>query len=185
MISDEVIIGLGKAMHDHHDGVRETAASSLGQIALPEAVLALDYLVKGTQDEQVNVKSQSVWTLGRIATAVDTIVVADIVEAMKCDMWKVKSAGMFAISVFGNRCVEFALPYLLKLLRESAINKQTIAETICKLGQPGEEELLRLMKNEPDSFYKLKQAICKALGLVPIESPNIDFVCEALFSAGK
>lgn len=48
------------------------------------------------------------------------------------NMWKIKSACLLAISEFGPRCSKFALPNLFKMLKDSPINKQTIAEVIVR-----------------------------------------------------
>ena len=77
------------------------------------------------------------------------------------------------------------MPPLIKLLKESAINKQTIAETLVKLGNEGENTLLNLMNTETDSNYKLKAVIAKSLALSNINSPNIDFIVECLFKSAK
>ena len=74
-------------------------------------------------------------------------------------MWKVKKASMYTLSQFGSRAAKNSLPYLIKLLKESSINKNLIAKTIVKLGIEGEGVLLKIMSNEPDSNYKLKSAI--------------------------
>ncbi len=48
----------------------------------------------------------------------------------KSNMWKIKSACLYTISAFGARCAKMALPHLFKLLKETTINKQTIAESM-------------------------------------------------------
>jgi len=45
-------------------------------------------------------------------------------------MWKIKSACLYSISAFGSRCSKIALPHLFKLLKETTINKQCIAEAM-------------------------------------------------------
>ncbi len=165
--------------------MRDTAASTLGQIGLPESLLAIDHLVEAIRNEDVNVKSKVIWALGRIASGVDNSVIPYVVEAVKSNMWKVKSACLFTLSQFGSRSARLALPVLIKLLKESAINKQTIAETMVKLGNEGESSLLKVMNNENDSNYKLKSSIAKAFALSNVRSPNIDFIVECLFKTAK
>ena len=96
-------------------------------------------------------------------------------------MWKVKKATLYALSQFGNRCNKNIIPYLINLLKESAINKQLIAETIVKLGIEGENALLLMMNSEPDNNYKLKSAVIRGYSFTDITSPNIDFILESIF----
>lgn len=185
LISEDVIRALCHCLKDYSTAVRDTAAGSLGQIGLPESLLSIDYLLDSVKDEDVNVKSKIIWAIGRIAPGVDNSVILPVVEALKSNMWKVKSACLFTLSQFGYRCSKMAMPTLNKLLKESAINKQTIAETMVKLGSDGESTLLRVMSSEPDSNYKLKSSIAKALALSNVNSPNIDFIVECLFKTAK
>jgi hypothetical protein len=185
LISEEVIRALSHCLKDYSTAVRDTAAGALGQIGLPESLLSIDQLVDSINDEDVNVKSKVIWAIGRISAGVDNMVIYPVVDALKSNMWKVKSACLYALSQFGYRCSKLALPVLNKLLRESAINKQTIAETMVKLGSDGESTLLRVMGSENDSNYKLKSSIAKAFALSSINSPNIDFIVECLFKVSK
>jgi hypothetical protein len=185
LISEDVIRALCHCLKDYSTAVRDTAAGSLGQIGLPESLLSIDYLIDSIKDEDVNVKSKIIWAIGRIAAGVDNSVILPVVEALKSNMWKVKSACLFTLSQFGYRCSKMAMSTLNKLLKESAINKQTIAETMVRLGSDGESTLLRIMSTEPDSNYKLKSSIAKALALSNVNSPNIDFIVECLFKTAK
>jgi HEAT repeat protein len=184
-ISYDIIKALCTCLKDYSTAVRDTAASSLGQIGLPEAANATYYLVEAFKDEDVNVKSKAIWALGRLAPGIDNSVIPYIVDALKSGMWKIKSACLYSLSCFGSRASKLALPVLLKLLKESAINKQTIAETMVRLGNDGESALLKLMTNENDSNYKLKSSIAKALALSNINSSNIDFILETLFKSAN
>ncbi len=185
LISDEVIKTLCICLKDYSTAVRDTAASTLGQIGLPESLLAVDHLIEAIKDQDVNVKSKVIWALGRLSSGVDNAITHHIVDALKCNMWKVKSACLFTLSQFGPRSARLALPVLNKLLKESAINKQTIAETMIKLGSEGESSLLKIMSTENDSNYKLKSSIARAFALTNISSPNIDFIVECLFKTAK
>jgi HEAT repeat protein len=185
LISEDVIRALCICLKDYSTAVRDTAASSLGQIGLPESLLARDYLVDGLRDEDVNVKSKVVWALGRTAQGCDNSIIQYIVETLKNNMWKVKSACLYALANFGARAAKQSIPLLKKLLKESAINKQAIAETVVRLGSEGEATLIKLMQSEPDSNYKLKSSICKALALTDMTSSNLDFIVETLFKAAN
>jgi hypothetical protein len=185
LISDEVVRALCHCLKDYSTAVRDTAASSLGQIGLPESLLAINSLIDGLRDEDINVKSKIVWAIGRIAKGCDNSIINYVVEALKNNMWKVKSSCLYTLSNFGPRAAKASLPLLKKLLKESAINKQSVAETIIKLGSDGEAMLIKLMSSEPDSNYKLKTAVCKALALTDMTSPNLDFIIETLFKAAN
>lgn len=101
-------------------------------------------------------------------------------------MWKVKSACLYSIASFGPRCSGLALSHLIKLFKkEPSINKQSIAETMIKLGSEGEEILLNIMKTENDTDFRLKSSILRAFGLVDLSSQNIDFIMEALFESSR
>jgi hypothetical protein len=185
LISEDVIKALCYCLKDYSTAVRETAAGSLGHIGLPESLLALDTLIDCLKEEDVNVRSKIIWTIGRISKGCDNSVISPIVECLKNNMWKVKSACLYTLSCFGSRAARQALPVLKKLLKESAINKQAIAETMVKLGVEGETCLMKIMTTEPDSNYKLKSSVCRAFSLTDITSPNIDFIVETLFKAAN
>ncbi len=185
LITDEVIKSLCTCLKDYSTAVRDTAAGTLGQIGLPEALIAVDHLVDSIKDEDVNVKSKAIWSIGRISAGCENSVIVSVVEALRSNMWKVKCTCLFALSMFGQRCARLALPLLVKLLKESAINKQAIAETIVKLGNEGESVLLKIMSAENDSNYKLKSSIAKSLGLANVTSSNIDFIVECLFKSAN
>ena len=180
-ISEEVIKSLGKCLSDYSIKVRDAAATSLGIIGLPESSIAIDDLIENINDEDINVKSKIIWDIGRIAQAVDNSVINEVAMFIQNNMWKVKKATLYALSQFGNRCNKNIIPYLINLLKESAINKQLIAETIVKLGIEGENALLLMMNSEPDNNYKLKSAVIRAYSLADISSPNIDFILESIF----
>ena len=180
-ITEEVIKALGKSLSDYSIKVRDAASTSLGIIGLPEASIAIDDLIENINDEDVNVKSKIIWDIGRIAPAVENSAINEVAICIQNNMWKVKKATLYALSQFGNRCNKNIIPYLINLLKESAINKQLIAETIVKLGIEGENALLLLMNSEPDNNYKLKSAVIRAYSLADITSPNIDFILESIF----
>ena len=180
-ITEEVIKALGKCLSDYSTKVRDAAATSLGIIGLPEASIAIDDLIDNLGDEDVNVKSKIIWDVGRIAPAVENSAISEVAICIQNNMWKVKKATLYALSQFGNRCNKNIIPYLINLLKESAINKQLIAETIVKLGIEGENALLLMMNSEPDNNYKLKSAVIRGYSFTDITSPNIDFILESIF----
>ena len=183
-IEEEVTKSLTKCLKDYNPKVRESAATSLGLIGLPEALLSIDGLIENIEDEDVNVRSKIIWAIGRLAQGTDKSVVPFIINAVQNNMWKVKKAALYTLSQYGDRAKN-SLPYLVKLLKESAINKQLIATTMVKIGLEGESVLLKIMSSEPDNNYKLKSAIVRALAYTDITSTNIDFIVECIFKQGK
>ena len=180
-ISEEIIKSLGKCLSDYSEKVRDSAATSLGVIGLPESSIAIDYLIPHLKDKNVEVRSKIIWDIGRIAPALDNSVIGEVAICIQSNMWKVKKATLYTLAQFGNRCNKNILPYLINLLKESPINKQLIAETIVRMGIEGENNLLLMMNSEPDSNYKLKSAVIRGYSYVDITSPNIDFILESIF----
>ena len=185
LVTEEIIKSLSNCLKDYNPKVREYAATSLGKIGLPESLLSIDSLIENINDEDVNVKSKIIWAIGRIAQGTDSLVIPFIIDSLQNNMWKVKKASMYTLSQFGSRAAKNSLPYLIKLLKESSINKNIIAKTIVKLGIEGEGVLLKIMSNEPDSNYKLKSAIVHSFAYSDINSSNIDFIIECIFKEGK
>ena len=184
-ISEEVIKSLGKCLSDYSEKVRDSAATSLGIIGLPESSIAIDDLIPHLKDKNVEVKSKIIWDIGRIAPAVDNSVIGEVALCIQSNMWKIKKATLYTLSQFGNRCNKNIIPYLINLLKESPINKQLISETIVRMGIEGENNLLLMMNSEPDSNYKLKSAVIRGYSYADITSPNIDFILESIFKLGN
>ena len=180
LVTEDVIKALSHCLKDYSSKVRESAATSLGLIGLPESLLSIDGLIDNINDEDVNVRSKIIYAIGRIAPGADSSYIPFIIDSVQNNMWKVKKASLYALSQFGERAAKNSLPYLVKLLKESSINKNVIAQTIVKLGLEGEGVLLKIMSNEPDSNYKLKAAIVHALAYTDITSTNIDFIVECI-----
>ena len=67
-INPVIIRALAKALSDESVKVRETVASIIGRIGMPEAITALNPLAKilSSSEEDPNVKSLAIWTIGRI-----------------------------------------------------------------------------------------------------------------------
>ena len=184
-ISEEIIKSLGKCLSEYSDKVRDSAATSLGIIGLPESSIAIDDLIPHLKDKNVEVRSKIIWDIGRIAPAVDNSIIGEVALCIQSNMWKIKKATLYTLTQFGNRCNKNIIPYLINLLKESPINKQLIAETIVRMGIEGENNLLLMMTSEPDSNYKLKSAVIRAYSYADITSPNIDFILESIFKLGN
>ncbi len=63
---------LGYCLKDYSTAVRDAAIGSLGQIGLPESLLALDNIIDCIEDEDVGVKSKAIWVIGRLARGCNT-----------------------------------------------------------------------------------------------------------------
>ena len=185
LVTEDIIKALTHCLKDYSPKVRESAATSLGIIGLPESLLAIDGLIDNINDEDVNVRSKIIYAIGKVAPGADSSYIPFLIDSVQNNMWKVKKASLFALSQYGDRAAKNSLPYLVKLLKESSINKNIIAQTIVKLGLEGEGVLLKIMSNEPDSNYKLKAAIVHSLAYTDITSTNIDFIVECIFRQGK
>jgi len=185
LISEDSIKSLCVCLKDYSSAVRESAANALAHIALPEALGAAGSLIEALSDSDVVVRSKVVAAIGQIASGCENAVIPYLVETLKTNFWKVKLACMSSLAEFGARAAKAALPYLHKLLRESPINKQNIADTIVRLGFDGESILLKILTTEDDAQYKLKSVIAKALSLSAINGPNIDFIVETLFKVSN
>ena len=183
-INPNVIKGLVKALSDTNSAVKDTAAASIGRIGMPEASLAINGLVKLSKDAEVNIRAKAICAIGRIADGCSTAVIEHIFSSVDCNMWKVKSAALYALSCFGERASKY-IPNLLKLLKDTSVNKQTVAETIIKIGFEGEKTLINLLKNTEDNNYKLKGSIVKAISLIDIGSANLDFALEIVFNSAE
>ena len=184
-ISEDIIKSLGKCLSEYSDKVRDSAATSLGIIGLPESSIAIDDLIPHLKDKNVEVRSKIIWDIGRIAPAVDNSIIGEVALCIQSNMWKIKKATLYTLTQFGNRCNKNIIPYLINLLKESPINKQLIAETIVRMGIEGENNLLLMMTSEPDNNYKLKSAVIRAYSYADITSPNIDFILESIFKLGN
>ena len=90
-----------------------------------------------------------------------------------------------AVAQIGPDIADKALPPLLKALKEGLINRQTISETIIALGIKGEQTLLQFLKEDLKASLKFKECLVRSLALANVESPNIDFVVEALFETAR
>jgi HEAT repeat protein len=186
LISNEVIRGVCLCLKDYSSAVRETAANSLAHIALPESLGAVTSLIESLKDSDVVVKSKVLYAIGRIADGLDTnLILPHLIEALNTNFWKVKLACMKTLSEFGNRASKYALPILQKLLKESPINKQAIADTIVKLGFDGESILLKFLTSEDDSNFKMKSVIARAFSFTAVNSHNMDFIIETLFKTSN
>jgi len=185
LISEDAIRGLCFCLKDYSSAVRESAANALAHIALPEALSAVGSLIESLSDADVVVRSKIIAAIGKVASGCENGVIPHLVEALKGNFWKVKLACMNTLAEFGGRAAKAALPYLHKMLRDSPINKQNIADTIVKLGYEGESILLKILTTEDDAQHKLKSVIAKALCLSAINGPNIDFIVETLFKASN
>jgi len=129
-ISEDVINALSNCLKDKNSQVRMTAITTLGKIGAPEAILALNGIIYCTRDEEIDIIAKALWVLSRIAFACDNNIIPIIMETLSSKYWKIKIASMHVLGNMGERCSKVALPILIKLLNNSAINKNIISDTI-------------------------------------------------------
>lgn len=104
-----------------------------------------------------------------------------MVNALKDSYWKVRAAACTAVAQIGESIAPITIPVLTKLLKDGAVNRQTVAETMINVGTLGEQTLVQIVKSEPENNHKLRECIVRALALANVNNPNIDFVIEILF----
>ena len=56
-----------------------------------------------------------------------------------------------------------------------------VCETLVRLGTQGEQILLDILKNTPNTDYVLKSAIIQSFELADADRATIDFIIEELF----
>ena len=200
-ITKDAVASIINCLKNYSAAVRDAACSALGQISLPEAASSIPGLIEIIKREiDVNVKSKAIWAIGRLAPACDNYVISILDQCLKLNlMWKIKAPVLYSISEFGNRASYICLKTLIKMLKDSAINKEMISQTIVRLGSEGEEELLKIVNSieEKDNF-KLRSSIYKSFSFINIYSKNnnnykykilsnknIDFIIESLYNAAS
>lgn len=114
-ISPMVIKALANALNDEAAAVRETAASSLGTISLPEEIDALDSLISGIKDPDPNVRAMKAWAIGRLGASAGPKAIKPLLELLKDNYWKVKTSACIAIGSIGEQAAHQSLPLLLKV----------------------------------------------------------------------
>ena len=132
-ISEEIIAALNFSLRDFNSEVRMAAITTLGQIGAPETLLALDGILQCTKDTDIEIVTKALWVLARIAFACDNSIIPLIIDTLNSKYWKIKIASMFLLGKIGERCAKLALPILLKMLHNSAINRNLISDTIVLL----------------------------------------------------
>jgi hypothetical protein len=72
LVPESFVRALAFCLRDYNPAVRETAASAIGKIGMPEGVVCLDKIIIATNDADVNVKTKAIWALGKLAPGCDT-----------------------------------------------------------------------------------------------------------------
>lgn len=179
-ISTEAISALVYGLRDEFEGVRETSTYALGFIGLPEGADAVTALTKALADPAPQVRTMAAWALGRLGPAAWNAAPV-LLNSLKDGYWKVRTAACIALSTTGQNIGKKAYPVLTKILKDGAINRITVAETIVKLGASGESLLIDILTKERLGNVKLRASIVKALSHANVSHNNIDFVVETLF----
>jgi len=71
------------------------------------------------------------------------------------------------------------------MLKEYSTNKQTVAETLLKLGDEGEKSILKILNDNSDSDYRLKSSILKSLEIIDLKSQNIEPILDIIFKLAQ
>ena len=183
-ISLNVIRALCRALKDEHQGVRETAAYSLGFIGLPEAAETINFLIRVLKDKSPQIRTMAAWAIGRLGTEACKAT-SELLQLLKDEFWKVRSAACISLASAGSSAANMAIPVLAKILKDGSINRATVAETIVRLGPQGEKLVIDIMNKEPLSNLILRSAVIKALGHSNVNNNNIDYVIEMLYKVSN
>jgi HEAT repeat protein len=179
-ISIPVVRALAAALRDEFEGVRETSAYALGFIGLPEAADAIDALTRLLRDPSAQVRTMAAWAIGRLGSVAYKAGPA-LIALLRDSYWKVRTAACISLASAGHHIANSAIPILYRILRDGSINRNTVAETIVRLGPAGEKLLVDMLNKEPNSNATLRGGAIRALAFANVFSSNIDFVVEALF----
>lgn len=179
-ISITVIKSLSLSLRDEFEGVRETSAYALGFIGLPEAAEAIDPLCRLLRDPSPQVRTMAAWAIGRLGSVAYKAGPA-LIALLKDSYWKVRTAACISLASAGHHIANSAIPILYKILRDGSINRNTVAETIVRLGPIGEKLLIDMLNKEPNGNATLRSGAVRALAFANVFNVNIDFVVEALF----
>ena len=179
-ISISAVRTLAAALRDEFEGVRETSAYALGFIGLPEAAEAIDALTKLLRDPSAQVRTMAAWAIGRLGS-VAYKAGPSLIALLRDSYWKVRTAACISLASAGHNIASSAIPILYKILKDGSINRNTVAETIVRLGPSGEKLLVDMLNREPNANATLRGGAVRALAFANVYSSNIDFVVEALF----
>jgi HEAT repeat protein len=179
-ISVSVIKSLSTSLRDEFEGVRETSAYALGFIGLPEASESIDSLTRLLRDPSAQVRTMAAWAIGRLGP-VAYKAGPSLIGLLKDSYWKVRTAACISLASAGHNMASQAIPILYKILRDGSINRNTVAETIVRLGPAGEKLLIDMLNREPNGNATLRSGAVRALAFANVYNGNIDFVVEALF----
>lgn len=180
-IPTQIVKALMAALGDQVASVREAAVNAIGLIGLPEASDAVEGLIKALYDQEAQVRATAAWAIGKLGSHSTQRAHKRLLELLKDQFWKVRTASCVALGYVGNPKDPQLYQSLVRILRDGTINKLTVCDTLVRLGSEGEQILLDILKNTPNSNYVLKAAIIQSLELADVEKPTIDFVIEELF----
>jgi HEAT repeat protein len=179
-ISIPVVRALSSALRDEFEGVRETSAYALGFIGIPEAADSIESLTKLLKDPSAQVRTMAAWAIGRLGSVAYKAGPA-LISLLKDSYWKVRTAACISLASAGHHIANSAIPILYRILKDGSINRNTVAETIVRLGPTGEKLLIDMLNKEPNGNSTLRCGAIKALAHANVYNNNIDFVVEALF----
>lgn len=180
-ISPNIIKILIQLYSEKNSSVRDAAINALGIIGPPEAGDALDVLIKALYDSESQIRATAAWALGKLGEGAAHRAGKRLIELLKDSFWKVRTSACIALGYMGDNIDPSPYPILVKILKDGTINKVVVCETLVRLGVEGEQILLDILKQVPNTNYGLKSAIIQSLELSDVNKPTIDFVIEELF----
>ena len=170
---DQRAKALVNQLGDREVSRRTKAADGLVKMG-PEAV---DALIQGLADENLQIREMSIWTLSEIKTPTDRVVPA-IITSLADPEETVRVVGSVALQGIG----EPAVPYLIDALTTapSADIRLNAAYALGEIGTPLDTIIPVLIKALTDVEWNVRRLVVRAL--VNIGTPAVDPLVKALNS---
>ena len=155
------------------DAARRTEAAEALVVMGAEAI---DALISGLSDENLQIREMSAWTLSEIKTPAARVVPA-LISILTDSDENVRIIGSVALQNVG----ESAVPYLINALTaESAEIRLNAAYVLGEIGIPLDTILPALINTLTDPEWNVRRLVVRAL--VTIGTPAIDSLIRALNS---
>jgi hypothetical protein len=148
-LSPKIIQALIPCLIDYESSVRVTAATVLGQIGAPEALIAIPDLIKSSYNEDVNLKTEAIRSIGIFSPFFEiksdsllsiNSLIKIILYHLDSNVWKVKASCLYAIGIIGHRGAKLTVPKLIKMLKNNNIKRSHLSDTLMKVGEEGEHQ---------------------------------------------
>ena len=137
---------------------------------------AIDALIHGLSDENLQIREMSAWTLSEIRTPAERIVPA-LISVLTDPDENIRVVGSVALQNFG----EPAVPYLIDALTAEAMEiRLNAAYALGEIGTPLDTILPALINTLTDPEWNVRRLVVRALAT--IGTPAIEPLIEALNS---